>query len=60
MIQYELKGSRCGRSGRGMFDCNCSLKEADIHFVLRDGFQELGVGQTIGGGFLQPHTQGLA
>jgi len=33
---------------------------ADIHFVLKDEFQELGVGQTIGGGFLQAHTQGLA
>jgi hypothetical protein len=26
---------------------------ADVEFVLKDEFQELGVGQTIGGGFLQ-------
>jgi hypothetical protein len=32
----------------------------DIHFVLKDEFQELGMGQTVGGGFLQAHTQGLA
>jgi hypothetical protein len=33
---------------------------ADIHFVLKDEFQELGMGQAIGGGFLQAHTQSLA
>jgi hypothetical protein len=32
----------------------------DIHFVLKDELQELGVGETICGGFLQAHTQGLA
>ena len=31
----------------------------DVEFVLTDEFEELGVAQAIGGGFLQPHVQGL-
>ena len=33
---------------------------ADIEFVLADEFEELGMAQTIGGGFLQAHIKGLA
>ena len=32
---------------------------ADIDFVLADQFQELGVAQPVGDGFLQTHVQGL-
>ena len=32
---------------------------ADVEFVLTDEFEELGMAQTIGGGFLQPHVQRL-
>ena len=32
----------------------------DVQFVLTDEFEELGMAQTIGGGFLQAHVQGLA
>jgi hypothetical protein len=32
---------------------------ADVEFVLTDEFEELGVAQTIGGGFLQAHVQRL-
>ena len=32
---------------------------ADIEFVLADQFQELGMAQPVGGGFLQAHVQGL-
>ena len=31
----------------------------DIEFVLTDEFKELGVAETIGGGFLQAHVQRL-
>ena len=31
----------------------------DVEFVLTDEFEELGMAQTIGGGFLQAHLQGL-
>jgi hypothetical protein len=33
---------------------------ADVEFVLTDEFEELGVAQPIGGGFLQAHVQRLA
>ena len=32
---------------------------ADIDFVLADQFQELGMAQPVGDGFLQAHVQGL-
>ena len=32
---------------------------ADVEFVLTDQFEELGMAQPIGGGFLQAHVQGL-
>ena len=31
----------------------------DVEFVLADEFEELGMAQTIGGGFLQAHVQRL-
>jgi len=31
----------------------------DVEFVLTDEFEELGMAQTIGGGFLQAHVQRL-
>ena len=31
----------------------------DVEFILTDQFEELSVAQPIGGGFLQPHVEGL-
>jgi len=33
---------------------------ADVEFVLADQFEELGMAEPIGGGFLQAHIEGLA
>jgi hypothetical protein len=33
---------------------------AHVQFILQDQLQELGMGEAIGGGFLQPHAQALA
>jgi hypothetical protein len=31
----------------------------DVEFVLADEFEELGMAESVGGGFLQPHVQRL-
>ena len=60
-LKLQSKSSRVFRSRKSATLVWRSIMPllADIEFVLADQFEELGVAQPIGGGFLQAHVQGL-